>query len=134
MHHGSRSIQDRLAWQRDNARLAWLLVILAAACIIVPVCGAHETFSPIEWPFMQPTGLLDPPSRLLDQFTSSDPNGATMGDIAWAQYVRWTIRDWIIPFWNPFQGIGEPFLAEGGTGVLYPLSSRGPRFAWPGLA
>jgi hypothetical protein len=35
-------------------------------------------------------------------------------------YKVWSLKKGIFPFWNPYQGLGQPFLANGLSALLYP--------------
>src|SRR5262249_53759778 len=37
-------------------------------------------------------------------------------------YAVRSLKERAIPFWNPFQGLGQPFLAVGATAILYPVN------------
>jgi Bacterial membrane protein YfhO len=51
-----------------------------------------------------------------------DPSGALNAELAWAAYFVSVIRAGSFPFWNPYQGFGQPQLANYVSGVLYPVN------------
>ena len=57
-----------------------------------------------------------------DAATSVDPAGALNYSFTSDVYSAHAFRRWTLPFWNPHQGLGAPFLASGLPAVLYPLT------------
>jgi hypothetical protein len=98
------------------------IILACAATIIIPIFLTNETLLPLEAPGMLPSGSFGRPPQALQTFTTVDPTAITMGEVPMARYVAAAIRHGAIPFWIPYQGLGQPFMAEGGTAVLYPLS------------
>lgn len=95
------------------------LISIIFAFIVGPYLIAGATFLPLDIPSVVRTGTQGhqtPPQR---NYTI-DAIGSADGDLAWSIYTARTMRRGEIPFWNPYQGLGAPFLAEGGTAVLYP--------------
>ena len=43
------------------------------------------------------------------------------------------LRDGVIPFWNPHQYAGAPFLADNQSGIFYPFNLL-LFFLWPGFS
>ena len=42
--------------------------------------------------------------------------------ISWASYAIDSLRNGLVPLWNPYNGMGAPFLANYQTAVFYPLN------------
>ena len=77
------------------------------------------------------------PADLLVQFEPwrsqvANPPPARWDALVWdgiAQYYPWrffaaeSIRDGVLPLWNPHQFCGTPLLANGQSAVLYPLNA-----------
>src|SRR5215467_8992684 len=58
----------------------------------------------------------------LDPATTVDQVGGFNETYAWDAYATNSLRNHSIPFWGPYQGLGQPFLAVGATAVLYPIN------------
>jgi len=52
--------------------------------------------------------------------TTVDPWGSFNVAYAYDAYVTWALGRGILPFWNPYQGLGQPFLANDLSSILYP--------------
>src|SRR5262245_56031171 len=52
--------------------------------------------------------------------TTVDPWGSFNIGYAYDAYVTWALGKGILPFWNPYQGLGQPFLANDLSMILYP--------------
>jgi hypothetical protein len=98
------------------------VVILAAFCLIllVPFLVTNRTILPIDGFGVTPSGPYAYPETRQPHRYTLDPDGAIGGDLPWTAYTAVSLRRGILPFWNPYQSLGEPFLAEAGTQVLYP--------------
>lgn len=57
-----------------------------------------------------------------DGTTSADPAGSLLAGFAFDTYAAHCMTAGTIPFWNPYQGLGQPFLANSLSAVLYPLN------------
>ena len=53
---------------------------------------------------------------------TGDPAGAFNADLAFDAYLAASLKRGSFPFWNPYQGLGQPFLANGLAGALYPIN------------
>ena len=51
-----------------------------------------------------------------------DPAGAFEAEFAWLAYASAALRNGTLPLWNPYQGLGQPFLSNYVSGVLYPIN------------
>ena len=51
-----------------------------------------------------------------------DTWGSFNGNFGYDAYTVSSLKQGHIPFWNPYQGLGQPFLASGLSAVLYPLT------------
>lgn len=95
-------------------------ILLLVAAIVAPYLLAGTTFLPLNMPSVTPTGTYESvPKGGLTNYTL-DLLGSSGGDLAWGRYTAKALSEGEIPYWNPYQGLGAPFLAEGGTAVLYP--------------
>jgi hypothetical protein len=59
---------------------------------------------------------------ILDWTTTVDPYGSLNVCYAFDAYTAHCFGKGIIPFWNPYQGLGQPFLADGLPAVFYPAN------------
>lgn len=60
------------------------------------------------------------------QFGAAMPHNELLSDmlfqnLAWKNFAREAVSQGALPLWNPYIFAGEPFLAAGQAGVLYPL-------------
>ena len=51
-----------------------------------------------------------------------DPAGSLNASYAFDLYTVAALREGSLPFWNPYQGLGQPMLGNGLSAVLYPLN------------
>jgi hypothetical protein len=58
----------------------------------------------------------------LDQTTTVDQVGSFNDAYAWDVYTANCLKRAVIPFWDPYQGLGQPFLSVGSSAVLYPIN------------
>jgi len=66
------------------------------------------------WRGIAPKSFVSPSNGLLsDQVFQFYP---------WLKYARETLRQGILPLWNPYSGCGVPFLANYQSAVFYPLN------------
>lgn len=73
------------------------------------------------------SGLLPGPpfgysGPLSETATTCDPGAAFPADYAFDAYANRAVKEGHIPFWNPYQGLGQPFLANGLSALFYPLN------------
>lgn len=52
-----------------------------------------------------------------------DPAGSLNASYAFDLYTLAAIKEGTLPFWNPYQGLGQPMLGNGLSAVLYPLNA-----------
>lgn len=98
-----------------NADLHAALVLFAAVLLFFgPGLGGQRTLLPVD--------IL---RRALD--TSAPPphnellSDMVLENLVWKQFLRESIRQGALPFWNPHVFSGTPFLATGQNSALYPL-------------
>src|SRR5262245_23177219 len=100
----------------------WLLII-SFVLINGSVLFCGRTLIPIAPSDMvvpeRPYGYKGPS---LDWTTTVDPFGSMNVCYAFDAYTARCLRNGIIPLWNPYQGLGQPFLASGLSAVLYPVN------------
>jgi hypothetical protein len=96
------------------------VAILAGLCLVLllPLLINGRTVLPVDWWGVRP---LNSHPRQPHAYTT-DPDGSTGNDLAWAAYTAESLRHGTLPLWDPFQGLGDTFLAQGGSQVLYPLN------------
>jgi hypothetical protein len=58
----------------------------------------------------------------LDWTTTVDPFGSMNVCYAFDAYTAHCLKKGIVPYWDPYQGLGQPFLASGLSAVLYPVN------------
>lgn len=51
-----------------------------------------------------------------------DPAGSLNVSYLFDVYSLASFKEWTLPFWNSYQGLGQPHLANGLSAVLYPLN------------
>ncbi len=82
---------------RTSELLQFLLIVsLGCLALVAPLVGPGQVFCP--------------------------PGDATVRHLPWMQFLRDSIRGGVFPLWNPHNGLGEPFLANPQTAVMFPLS------------
>lgn len=98
-----------------------ILVVIILVCLNSSVFFANRTLIPFGWFY----GSLDSApydyrGPTPDGFTSVDPYAAVCASYALDAYSASNLREGNIPFWNPYQGLGQPLLANYYSAVLYP--------------
>lgn len=77
-------------------------------------------------PLTSSPGLLLPPygytGPAADYLTTLDPLGSLNHSYAYDVYAERTLRQGELPLWNPYQGLGQPFMANSLSAVFYPLN------------
>jgi hypothetical protein len=98
-----------------------LLVFLCANSIVffmgrtlIPLAPAHGVLSPAPYGYRGPWTADSPITR--------DAGGAFNGSYAFDAYTVRSLKQGFFPFWNPYQGLGQPFLANSLSAVLYPAN------------
>lgn len=115
----SQNVEDELS-MKTHARFI-LLLLLVFVCMnslvfllgrsLIPMAPGYGFISPT------PYGYHGPVSRSL---TCLDPAGALNVDYASDAFAADALKQGKVPLWNPYQGIGQPFLANPLFAVLYP--------------
>lgn len=101
----------------DFAKLACI-----AAVFVLPVLITGHTILPVYGRGMTPLSAYAYPGPRVPHIYTIDQDAALGSDLGFANYTVASLRAGHIPFWNPYQGLGEPLLAEGGSDVLYPVN------------
>src|SRR5262249_1390653 len=100
---------------------AVLLLVIALALVNSSLIFCGRTLIPIapsDGPLPgRPYGYQGP---ALDQTNTVDPVGSFNDCYAFDAYTTHCLKQGQIPFWTPYQGLGQPFLADGLPAVLYP--------------
>jgi hypothetical protein len=101
------------------------LLLLVIACANSPVFFLGRSLVPM-LTGAAPGVLGDPPYKYRgptpSTLTTFDPAGAFNTVFAFDAYADRALKDGSLPFWNPYQGLGQPLLANGQSAVFYPLS------------
>ena len=105
-----------------RACLIVLLVALVAAQSAVFFAG--RTLLPIAPSVTTkagvPFGYTGPESH---GTSAIDPAGSLNASYVFDLYTVASLREGALPFWNPYQGLGQPMLGNGLSAVLYPLNA-----------
>lgn len=80
---------------------------------LIPLAPAHGVLEPA------PYGYHDPIPKTL---FALDPAGSFNVSYGFDAYAVYALKEGCFPFWNPYQGLGQPFHANGLSAVLYPLN------------
>src|SRR5262249_10893164 len=105
-----------------NLKRAWAPVMLLGALALVNssliFCGRTLlNIAPSDGLLPgKPYGYKGP---TLDPATTVDQVGSFNDAYAWDAYAVYCLKRGSFPFWNPYQGLGQPFLAVGSSAVLY---------------
>jgi hypothetical protein len=99
----------------------WLLLLIVAIQspvfflnrTLIPMAPAHGVLQPTPFGYQGPL----PESNLY-----CDPAGSFNVSFAFDAFTVRALRQGSLPFWNPYQGLGQPFLANALSAVLYPLN------------
>lgn len=73
-------------------------------------------------PSVTPTGAVGYAGFRTGRYTSIDPVGGFDAEYAWAAYFVTSVHAGAVPLWNPYQGLGQPQLANYVSAVLYPIN------------
>src|SRR6266545_3128591 len=77
-------------------------------------------------PITSTLGICSPPCGYAGpsaaHLTAVDPWGALNVDYIYDVYTAQTVWHGSLPFWNPYEGLGQPFLANDLSAVFYPVN------------
>jgi hypothetical protein len=79
---------------------------------LIPLAPAFGVLSPAPYGYKGPCAIDFPFTR--------DAGGAFNCSYAYDAYTVRSLKQGFFPFWNPYQGLGQPFLANSLSAVLYP--------------
>jgi hypothetical protein len=100
-----------------------LLLLLCLVLVNSSVLFAGRTLLPIAPSYGiltgHPYGYNGP---IPDWTFTVDQIGSLNACYAWDCYTSRSLRRGIIPFWNPYQGLGQPFMANGLSAIFYPVN------------
>jgi len=101
-----------------------VFILAALIAVLFDVFAMGRTVLPLTLPSVTPAGPYgyDGPRPEQPNSVSIDPAGAYDAEYAWAAYAARSIRSGALPFWNPYQGLGQPLLANYVSGVIYPVN------------
>ena len=94
-----------------------ITTFLAMIIIFSQVFTFDQMVTPINSPLFSPYAH----SLSFPHYLGADDTGAMSGDFAFARFVKNSLLNGEVPYWNPFQAIGEPFVGAA-TGVYYPIN------------
>ena len=98
---------------------ALLILLLLFAAIAFPVLFLGSTVSSVTAHGVTAEGAYDYHGpRPLESYTR-DPLGSMAGDTAIEAYAAGVLRTGTLPLWNPYQGLGYPFLADPSSKIFY---------------
>jgi hypothetical protein len=99
------------------------MLLIAFVLINSAVLFHNKTLLPIAPSNMivpeRPYGYKGPS---LDWTTTVDPFGSLNVCYAFDAFTSHCAKQGVMPFWDPYQGLGQPFLAVGLSAVLYPVN------------
>lgn len=96
-----------------------LILLLLFAAIAFPVLFLGSTVTPVTAPGVTAEGAYDYHGpRPLESY-ARDPLGSMAGDTAIEAYAAGVLRTGTLPLWNPYQGLGYPFLADPSSKIFY---------------
>lgn len=101
----------------------WLVLGIAVLGVQSPLWLGGRTLLPI----VPSNGVVGPApfgyrGPVPDWTITTDPMGGFNISYANDAYAAASYRNGTFPFWNPYQGLGQPFLANGLSAALYPLN------------
>ena len=99
-----------------------LFILAAMLAVQADVIFMGASPLPLTQPGMVPSGPYGYQGYRPVAHVTVDPGGALDAELAWAAYFVSVIRGGSFPFWNPYQGFGQPQLANYVSGVLYPIN------------
>jgi hypothetical protein len=101
-----------------------LLIAIALVAVTCDVFVMGRTVVPILLPGVMPTGPVGYNGTAIEfpWSFSIDPAGAYDAEFAWAAYFANSVRAGSLPLWNPYQGLGQPQLANYVSAVLAPVN------------
>ncbi len=101
----------------------------AALCLALPVLAImaailvnNRTFLPLTLQSLEPTTPYPIEGPRPASMTSVDMRGGFNMEYAFNLYTVFSFREGYIPFWNPYQGFGQPFHANYLSGVFSPFN------------
>lgn len=99
---------------------ACLLLLLSTIIFPILFCGVTTNA-------ITTSGVLDEGAygyhgvRPSDSYTR-DPLGSMAGDLANEVYTRNSLKSGVLPYWNPYQGLGYPYMSDPSSNVFYPIN------------
>lgn len=90
--------------------------------LFAPLALNHRTFVPLDGRGVMPLAPFGYPGERQPNYYTLDPDAVSGSDLPWARFAANSYARGVLPFWDPYQGLGEPLLAEGGSQILYPLN------------
>jgi NADH:ubiquinone oxidoreductase subunit 6 (subunit J) len=94
-------------------------LLLLFAAIASPVLFLGATTTPVTSPGVLADGAYDYHGPRPTEHFTRDPIGSMTGDSAYEAYAADALRSGTLPFWNPYQGLGSPFLADPSSKLFY---------------
>lgn len=100
----------------------FLAILLFVAALYSAVLLTNSTIIPITQVGLVPNQPYEYAGLFPIQIFTRDPGGTSGSDVAALAFLRSSWLKGIIPLWNPFQGLGQPFSADAPAAVFYPLN------------
>ncbi|PYR74336.1 MAG: hypothetical protein DMF86_18525, partial [Acidobacteria bacterium] len=98
------------------------MIVASLVALHADVFFMGHTVLPLMQPGITASGPYGYEGFRPDRHVSIDPAGALDAEFTWAAYFVRTVRSGSFPFWNPYQGLGQPQLANYVSAVLYPVN------------
>ena len=118
IHPHRRGVARRISALLNCPHVLILLLLVALRLNLF----SGETALPLLMAGVMPNGPYQYKGQRLELDTTVDYTGALDAEFAWSAYFVSSIRKGEFPFWNPYQGLGQPLLANYVSGVLYPIN------------
>jgi hypothetical protein len=99
-----------------------LLLLIFVVSLQVHVLFGGATIQPHTFAGVTPRGSYGYSGPFPQRHITIDPAAASEAEFGWAAYMVRAFKDGTIPWWNPYQGLGQPFLNNPLIGVLYPIN------------
>lgn len=99
-----------------------LLIIFGIMSLFLPIFISGHTLQFTPHPGITPDGPYKYNGPIVSRYISIDPTGSFLEDLLAIFAKNNFLNEKEISFWNPYQGIGQPYFATHISGQLYPLN------------
>jgi hypothetical protein len=101
----------------------FVAILLFVAALYSGVLLSNSTIIPVTQTGWVPNQPYEYAGPFPTQIFTRDPAGTSASDVAALGYLSSSWSKGYIPFWNPFQGLGQPFSADAPAAAFYPFNS-----------